>query len=252
MSGNPNATWVYHAAAEAQALTLRQQLRGMMTYTSPREVHQALMGILREDYDYLRSVFVAPAPAAARAAATPSAQPAQTPQATVPAQPAQPAVDETTGLPKLKPDAKIKVVKKGQGIQLNETIDPPSAAPQPQSQQQEQQEQQQPQPPLALFPDNGMSSKERKEHFAKINAEAAEKTLARLKAEGVDPKSLLTRENLTEWVERKGLAFTAISRDHVGLPDSVIAEAAKKFGLESAVSKNRRKAILANQNKKKA
>jgi hypothetical protein len=239
MSGNPNATWVYHAAAEAQALTLRQQLRGMMTYTSPREVHQTLMELLREDYEYLRTVFAAAAPATARAAATPSAQPAQTPQAQAVA---QVPVDETTGLPKLKPDAKIKVVKKGQGIQLDETIDPP----------QPREPQAQPQPPLALFPDNGMTSKERKEHFAKINAEAAEKTLARLRAEGVDPKSLLTRENLTEWVERKGLAFTAISRDYVGLPDSVIAEAAKKFGLESAVSKNRRKAILANQHKKKA
>jgi hypothetical protein len=237
MSGNPNATWVYHAAAEAQALTLRQQLRGMMTYTSPREVHKTLIELLREDYEYLRTVFAAPAPAAARAAATPSAQPAQ---------PAQPAVDETTGLPKLKADAKIKVVKKGQGIKLDETIDPP--APQPQQPQPQQQEQ--PQPPLALFPDNGMTPKERKEHFAKINAEAAEKTLARLRAEGVDPKSLLTRENLTDWVERKGLAFTQISRDYVGLPDSVIAESAKKFGLESAVSKNRRKAILANQHKK--
>lgn len=250
MSGNPNATWVYHAAAEAQALTLRQQLRGMMTYTSPREVHKTLMELLREDYEYLRTVFAAPTPAVARAAATPSAQPAQpaqTPQAQ-----AQVQVDETTGLPKLKADAKIRVVKKGQGIKLDETIDPPAAAAAaaPQALDAQPAQTVQPQPPLALFPDNGMTPKERKEHFAKINAEAAEKTLARLRAEGVDPKSLLTRENLTDWVERKGLAFTAISRDYVGLPDSVIAEAAKKFGLESAVSKNRRKAILANQHKK--
>lgn len=67
-----------------------------------------------------------------------------------------------------------------------------------------------------------------------------------LEEAGIDPASLLTRENMERWVgiEKKGYAY--IARTLVGLPESAIANACENFGILSEAAK-RRKAILAGR-----
>ena len=56
-----------------------------------------------------------------------------------------------------------------------------------------------------------------------------------LTAKGVDPNTLLTKENLQTWI-KEGKSYNSIARD-VGLHESVVSKAAKEFGLESKVNR---------------
>ena len=72
------------------------------------------------------------------------------------------------------------------------------------------------------------------------------KTLAKLRATGISPESLLTKENLDQWIgkEKKGYAYVA--RRHVGLPETTIQNACRMYGIVSEAAK-RRQAIIATR-----
>ena len=72
------------------------------------------------------------------------------------------------------------------------------------------------------------------------------KTLAKLRATGITPESLLTKENLEQWIgkEKKGYAYVA--RRHVGLPEATIVATCKEYGIVSEAAK-RRQAIIASR-----
>lgn len=72
------------------------------------------------------------------------------------------------------------------------------------------------------------------------------KTLAKLRASGIEPESLLTKENLEQWIgkEKKGYAYVA--RRHVGLPETAIQNACREYGIVSEAAK-RRQAIIATR-----
>jgi hypothetical protein len=55
---------------------------------------------------------------------------------------------------------------------------------------------------------------------------------------------LLTKENLTEWVQNKEYSFAYIARELVGLSQAQVRYAAKAFKIESPVS-IRRKGLVA-------
>lgn len=65
---------------------------------------------------------------------------------------------------------------------------------------------------------------------------AVEKKHDELLANGTDPESLLTKENLEKWI-KGGKSYQKIARDHVGLHESIVSAKAKEFGFQSLASK---------------
>lgn len=57
--------------------------------------------------------------------------------------------------------------------------------------------------------------------------------------QGIDPKSLLTKENLTKWIVEEKKGFSVIAREYVGLPELTVSSAAKEFGIQSPVLRGR-------------
>ena len=59
----------------------------------------------------------------------------------------------------------------------------------------------------------------------------------RLEEQGVNPQSLLTKENLTQWIEEERKGYSVIAREYVGLSEAHIAAAAKEFGIKSSIGR---------------
>lgn len=57
-----------------------------------------------------------------------------------------------------------------------------------------------------------------------------------LLSKGIKPESLLTKENLAEWLS-KGYSYMRIAREYVGVPENEVAAMAKTFGLQSDMKK---------------
>ena len=64
--------------------------------------------------------------------------------------------------------------------------------------------------------------------------EAVQKKRAELEGKGVKPEDLMTKENLSKWLQ-SGLSYQRIAREHVGLHENQISVVAKTFGLQSNV-----------------
>ncbi len=67
-----------------------------------------------------------------------------------------------------------------------------------------------------------------REEVAKKNKELLEK--------GIRPESLLTKENLTQWLGQ-GMSYMKIAREQVGVHENEVAAMAKNFGLQSDIKK---------------
>ena len=63
--------------------------------------------------------------------------------------------------------------------------------------------------------------------------EMEEKKKKELEAKGIQPKSLLTKENLKKWIEEEGRTFSYIAREYTGTRDYEVSSAAKLFGIEN-------------------
>jgi len=63
-----------------------------------------------------------------------------------------------------------------------------------------------------------------------------EKKYAELKGKGINPESLLSKENLEKWLN-EGMSYMRISREKVGLADKIVSEYAKKYNLKSTITK---------------
>jgi hypothetical protein len=66
-----------------------------------------------------------------------------------------------------------------------------------------------------------------------------------LREKGIDPQTLLTKDNLKQWIEKENKSYAVVARYHVGLPEMYVSEVAKKFGVQSALAKKRRAQIMA-------
>jgi hypothetical protein len=60
---------------------------------------------------------------------------------------------------------------------------------------------------------------------------------------GITPNSLLTKENLERWIIQESRTYAYIAREYVGLPEAMISESAKAFGIQSEASKKRNEMI---------
>lgn len=74
------------------------------------------------------------------------------------------------------------------------------------------------------------------------------KTKHKLDATGITPESLLTKENLEQWVQKEKKGYAYIARRHVGLPEPMIAAKCKEFGIVSEAAKRRQAIVAARAN----
>jgi hypothetical protein len=64
---------------------------------------------------------------------------------------------------------------------------------------------------------------------------AVQKRHQELMEKGIDPQTLLNKENLEKWL-KMGLSYQKIARDHVGVHENVISSVARAMGLKSVMS----------------
>ena len=69
--------------------------------------------------------------------------------------------------------------------------------------------------------------------------EQEQKKLAELQAAGVVPETLLTADNVRQWVEKEGKTYAYVAREYLGMPEAKVAEFGKKNGILSQMSKKR-------------
>ena len=50
---------------------------------------------------------------------------------------------------------------------------------------------------------------------------------------GINPKDLLTKENLKKWIEEEGRTYSYIAREYTGCKDSEVSSAAKLYNIEN-------------------
>ena len=65
----------------------------------------------------------------------------------------------------------------------------------------------------------------------KWQKEMEEKKRTEQEAKGINPKDLLTKENLQKWYGEEGRTFSYISREYVGCKDTEVSNAVKIFGI---------------------
>ena len=69
--------------------------------------------------------------------------------------------------------------------------------------------------------------------------EQEQKKLAELQAAGVVPESLLTVDNVRQWVVKEAKTYAYVAREYLGMPEAKVAEFGKKNGILSQMSKKR-------------
>lgn len=195
---------------------LKWYLKELVSWYSLQEVHAAVDELCKEEFAFLKKLY---APSVTVPKKVVSA-PAPVPSASL--------NNEEQEEPKLRPDAKVRVVKKG--------LEAPAPAPAPSA----------PAPSAPTKHESGLTDPK---DLKKWQKEQEEKKKRELDAQGINPASLLTKENLQRWIVEEKKTYAAVAREYVGLPDSMVASSAKSFGIQSDTTK-KRALIAANKSKK--
>lgn len=221
--------------------TLKSNLRYLIAGTSSEETYKALMEIFREDYDFLQKFYAKfePPKKVTATVQPPAFIPSGFTEPVSIVFPKPPPQAEET--PKIRADTKVRVVKKPSSpedlpvvpqqqaavVAAPVVVAPLVAAP-------------------VLHTESGFRDPK---DIKKWQKEQEEKKASELKAAGVNPASLLTEENMRKWVVEEKKTFAAIARENVGLPDVVVAAEAKKYGIQSDMSKRRAAILVAKKSK---
>jgi hypothetical protein len=188
-------------------MSLRDILRDLSAKHSLVEMHKELLSMMKEEYEALKEFF-APAPAQDKKKKAPALAPA--PPKEEDQEKEDQEHDQTTESLRVIANTKIRIVKK-------------EALPQPEVSQEGQTQ----------------SSKDLKAW----QKEQEQKKLAQLTAQGIDPESLLTVESIKKWILDEKRTFAYVAREYLGMPESKVADFARKHNVKSTISKNR--AIIA-------
>jgi hypothetical protein len=183
--------------------TLRSDLRGLIAKYGLPAVHAELQAEMRETYDFLRQMF------------EPSKNNLVIPMTNM--------IPDRVATPHLKP------------IQVVLPPDPPALDLTPEEDQTDEKDmslkevviQAKSEMNREMFGEKFSKAKHREE-VAKKHKEVSEK--------GIKPESLLTKENLTQWLG-SGMSYMRIAREIVGVHENEIAAVAKTFGLQSDIKK---------------
>jgi hypothetical protein len=205
-------------------MSLRYKLRVLMTQYSSQEIHETLQQIFRDDYEYYQTLFSqvqaetqTQTQSQTQTQTQPQAQPEQESQ---PTPTVETPISNTT---KLRSDTRIRVVKR-----------PVADAPTEET------------VAVVVQREDAVSvasvisgDREKKAQMKKEQTEKEGEKYRELVSKGIDPESLLTKENLKKWIDTDGLTYAQIARDHVGLSALQVSNIAKGFGFKSIIAKKR-------------
>ena len=202
-------------------MSLKDYLKELIGWYSLEEVHTCLEEICKEEFDFLKRLY------SAKVQKTSQVQQAQQPQAQVQQvqQAQQSQVQQSQKHTPLRADTKVVVVK--------------------------QPEAQQPEAQLEAQQVHNVSGLSDPKDIKKWQKEQEEKKKRELDAQGINPASLLTKENLERWILQEKKTYAAVAREYVGLPESMISSSAKSFNIQSETTKKRAALIAAKASHKK-
>ena len=218
-------------------MDLKANLRQAISWYGLEVVYNGLHEICKEDYEFLKKLYDVPQGKVLKAPSPPA--PAQEPS---PAP--QEVKEEEIPRPEKLKDAKVRVVKKPTSPEDLAHI-PLTKTPVTNT------------PPVIQSVTSALIQGEHTQHTSgltdpkdikKWQKEQEDKKKRELDAQGINPASLLTKENLQKWIVEEKKTFAAVARDYVGLPDSMVSSAAKSYGIQSETSK--RRAIIAASKRK--
>lgn len=203
-------------------MDLKGHLRQAIASYGLEAVNNTFQEICKEDYEFLKKFYeVSKTPKQAVSSAPPAIAP-----------PALAANEEEIPRPeKLRGDAKVRIVKKPSedvSAPFTQSVAVPLT-----------------QPVIPAHAESGLTDPK---DIKKWQKEQEDKKKRELDSQGINPASLLTKENLQKWIVDEKKTFAAVARDHIGLPDSMVSSAAKSYGIQSETSK--RRAIIAASKRK--
>ena len=201
---------------------LKRNLRELISKSSSAQVYKALADIFNEEYSFLHKFFVDAKDAKGakdkkerkeKKDVPVEAAPVNTEEQTT----ASPSAPASAKPDRIRSDAKVIVMKKPADPEdLLDTHPPQNDA--------------------TIHTESGFRDPK---DIKKWQKEQEDKKAAELRAEGVNPTTLLTEANLRKWIVDEKKTFAAIAREYVGLSDVIISAEAKKYGLQSDTSKRR-------------
>jgi hypothetical protein len=219
-----------------ESYSAKSYLRHIIGMFGVEDVYSSLEEICKEEYNFLKKIYGKEAK---------PQQPQQVQEAQQGQQPqeAQQGQEEEIPRPenqKIRSDTRVRIVKKPALDEPSNTT--PASAPAP------VQTAPAPAPPVPVVQhtESGLTDPKDIKRWQK---DQEEKKKRELDAQGINPASLLTKENLHRWIVEEKKTFAAVAREYVGLPDSMVSSAAKSHGIQSETSK-RRSMIAASKSKR--
>ena len=208
---------------------MEQEIRLLIAQYGVKGVYEGLHTILKQDYEALKAIF---GPSASSAPSVSSAHSEQV---------EAPVKKEKKPVTVAKPKAEAKVneeVDINEAEAKNDTIaslvqktakgaqiliqkmdsEPPTKSEAP--------------PPSSTKPT--FSTLKEAKQWQKAQEEAKHKALLH---QGINPLSLLTKENLTQWIQEERKPYSVIARELVGLPEIQVASIAKEFGIKPVIGR---------------
>ena len=213
-----------------ESYSAKSYLRHIIGMFGVEDVYTSLEEICKEEYNFLKKIYGKEAKA--QEAKLQEAQHTQEPQQ---------GQEEEIPRPenqKIRSDTRVRIVKKPALDEPSNTTPAPAPAP--------VQVQTVPVTAPVQHTESGLTDPKDIKRWQK---DQEEKKKRELDAQGINPASLLTKENLHRWIVEEKKTFAAVAREYVGLPDSMVSSAAKSHGIQSETSK-RRSMIAASKSKR--
>ena len=233
-----------------ETYSAKSYLRHTIGMFGMEAVHTALDELCKEEYDFLKKIYGNATPVATAATAATAAMAATAAPVTKLTEEVHEEIPRPEVVQKIRPDTKVRIVKKPSHDEPSNTV---QATPQPQVAEPTPVTQvQAPTPPAvqtAIQQKHTESGFTDPKDIKRWQREQEDKKKRELDEQGLNPASLLTKENLHRWIVEEKKTFAAVAREYVGLPDSMISSAAKSHGIQSETSK-RRSMIAASKSKR--
>lgn len=210
---------------------LRQNLQELIAIHGTGKVYAELYGKMKEEYEFLREFF---SEEKAPHAVPPKKKVVKS--TTVPT--ATQDSDTTDMSASALRDAKIRIVKKEAAAVEPDPLElfPPAVE---NEEENEQESEVAAVVPPASKPPTFKNPKEAKAW----QKEQELKKKQELSDSGILPNTLLTKENLERWIIQDSRTYAYIAREYVGLPEAMVSETAKAFGIQTEASKKRNEMI---------
>ena len=230
-----------------ESYSAKSYLRHIIGMFGVEDVYTSLEEICKEEYNFLKKIYGKEAK---------PQQPQEAQQVQEPQHGQQGHQEEEIPRPenqKIRSDTRVRIVKKPAQDEPSNTTPAPAPAPVPVTA---------PTPapaPVQTLPVQTVPVVQSQQHtesgltdpkdIKRWQKDQEEKKKRELDAQGINPASLLTKENLHRWIVEEKKTFAAVAREYVGLPDSMVSSAAKSHGIQSETSK-RRSMIAASKSKR--